>query len=77
MIDQTPCGLGVCESYNHSPTAEAPSFPVLHPEEKAMERFLTQIPSVHRDGERSAVLYPNSLYFDIGGMVCDCTDDLE
>lgn len=20
---------------------------------------------------------PNSLYFDIGGMVCDCTDDLE
>jgi hypothetical protein len=30
-----------------------------------------------RDRERSAVLYPNSLYFDIGGMVCDCTDDLE
>jgi hypothetical protein len=20
---------------------------------------------------------PNGLYFDIGGMVCDCTDDLE
>jgi hypothetical protein len=36
-----------------------------------------KIPSVHRDGERSIVLYPNSLYFDIGGMVCDCTDDLE
>ena len=36
-----------------------------------------KIQSVHRDGERSAVLYPNSLYFDIGGMVCDCADDLE
>ena len=32
---------------------------------------------VHRDGERSAVLYFNSLFFEIGGMVCDCTDDLE
>jgi hypothetical protein len=36
-----------------------------------------KIPSVHRDGERYAVLYPNSLYLDIGGMVCDCRDDLE
>lgn len=35
------------------------------------------------DSERSPrqrtlrLLYPNSLYFDIAGMVCDCTDDLE
>jgi hypothetical protein len=35
------------------------------------------------DSERSPrrrtlrLLYPNTLYFDIGGMVCDGTDDLE